>query len=397
MVRRAGTLGDGEYVVELRRLLGWFGEGHTTVLPFEFLGAAPEPLAAGVWGFVFPLKAVPFHDGMWVAEAAGDALRLLGGRILSVNGRPIERVMSDHAAAWPSENPAWAHTWGQQLLHYAGALHGLDVIRGGPEAPVTIDAIFPDGRVESAVVRPARGVAPERQRVARSLTDPERFALDAKGGNFTRALPNERALYVSIDDVSDVEGATFSQLTESILAGMKSKDVERIVVDLRRNGGGDNYLSEPLRHEIARSRFNRSGGLYVLIGPKTFSAAQNLANRLERETLAVFVGEPTGSAPNIVGDPELLVGDATGVTVMVAKARWFDGGPDDHRRWIFPDIFTPSIAADWVEGKDRALSAALADTAGGGFEFSGYARYFERDSQRADWRPFWRNEWGRKN
>jgi hypothetical protein len=176
-----------------------------------------------------------------------------------------------------------------------------------------------------------------------------------------------------------------------VLSGMRSKEVERVVVDLRRNGGGDNYLSEPLRHELARSRFNRPGGLYVLIGPKTFSAGQNLANRLERETLAIFVGEPTGSAPNLVGDPELLVGDVTGVTVMVAKTRWFDGGPDDRRRWIFPDIFTPSVAADWIEGKDRALSAALADTARGVDDFSGYARYFERDSQKVEWRPFWRS------
>jgi hypothetical protein len=36
----------------------------------------------------------------------------------------------------------------------------------------------------------------------------------------------------------------------------------------------------------------------ALTSPQTFSAAMNFATRLERETDALFVGEPTGGAPN---------------------------------------------------------------------------------------------------
>jgi hypothetical protein len=108
------------------------------------------------------------------------------------------------------------------------------------------------------------------------------------------------------------------------------------------------------RHEPARSRFNVPGGLCVLIGPATFSAAQNFANRLERECFATFVGEPSGSAPNLVGDSFFFTGEATGITAMVATLRWFDGGP------------------------------AVGDNS-----FASRARYFERESQKASWTPFW--------
>ena len=86
--------------------------------------------------------------------------------------------------------------------------------------------------------------------------------------------------------MGDVDGYAFEQLSVDTLAAIVPTSIARVVVDLRRNGGGDNYAGEALRHDLARSRFNRPGGLYVLTSPQTFSAAQNFANRLEREMFA---------------------------------------------------------------------------------------------------------------
>src|SRR5258706_80367 len=108
---QADAMGDGPYVIALRRLLSWFKEGHTTIVPFEFLSAVPAPLASGVWGLRFPLKAVPFHDGLWITEASAEARSLLGTRIRSIGHQPIERIMTDHVRSPPGWNPAWAHHW----------------------------------------------------------------------------------------------------------------------------------------------------------------------------------------------------------------------------------------------------------------------------------------------
>src|SRR6267143_154269 len=48
------------------------------------------------------------------------------------------------------------------------------------------------------------------------------------------------------------------------------------------------------------------GHLFVITGRLTFSAAMNLASRLEHETHATFVGEPTGSRPNHYGEAVTL-------------------------------------------------------------------------------------------
>ncbi|MFB3084243.1 MAG: hypothetical protein ACE1Z4_12465, partial [Gammaproteobacteria bacterium] len=64
-----------------------------------------------------------------------------------------------------------------------------------------------------------------------------------------------------------------------------------------------NFLVKPVIDGAVRSeKINEYGKLFVIIGRETFSACQNFVNRMERETNVLFVGEPTGSRPNFVGE-----------------------------------------------------------------------------------------------
>ena len=103
--------------------------------------------------------------------------------------------------------------------------------------------------------------------------------------------------------------------------------------------------------------------------------------------MATFIGEPTGSSPNMIGDPAQFVGGATGIVAIVGKLRWMNAGPQDGRRWIFPDVFLPVRFADWTSGRDAALETAMTHPGAGADDFTSRATYFNRDSQRAAWRP----------
>ena len=43
LVADADQLSDGAYFIRTRQALGWFKDGHTTLLPFEFTGGVPDP------------------------------------------------------------------------------------------------------------------------------------------------------------------------------------------------------------------------------------------------------------------------------------------------------------------------------------------------------------------
>ena len=391
LVGKVDSLNDGLYVAGLRKGLAWFRDGHTTLLPFEFLPAVPDALKGGSFGVSGGLRARAFDDGLWVVEAKDSATPLIGARITAINGVSDVELLRRLVAGWAGNNPAWAHRWAALLTSSAGTLQGLGVIGDSFAAPLEVKAIKA-GAPMTVVLPLGPGGNDGRTPLPRPLSPCETWAAEAKVGNYVRPLPDRKALYLSIDDMGDAEGMTFLDLSRSAFKAMDDPAIERLVIDLRRNGGGNNFLGEGLRKHTERSRFNRPGGLYVLTSPQTFSAAQNLANRLERETFAKFVGGPTGGAPNHYGDAKLLTGETTGVVAMVSTIPWFDSYPMDQLPWILPDLPVADSFADWAAGRDPALELALSHAGEGEAKDLSRARvfYYERDSQKADWKPFWR-------
>lgn len=388
--RRANTMDEATYVVETLRLLSWFRDGHT--------GVYIPALQSGAWSLRLPLGREVFYDGVYITRAKEEALPLLGGRVTHVGGVAIEGVIRRFAEIWPASSAAGAHYWAILLLSSPGFLHGLGIVNGPADTPITIDCVMPDGAAVSAAVRPRADGARDRQALAHEQSELARFAATQNydpqahpaedGRNFVWQRGN--VLYVSLDRMSDDDyGKPFPVFQEELCTALGHSGADRLIIDLRRNGGGDNMLCEPARRRIAHSTFNSPGGLYVLIAPHTFSAAQNLANRLERETFAIFVGEPSGGAPNHFGDARHFTERDDATPASVSTVRWMDSSPFDQRRWLMPDVLAPATFADFVSGRDAAFEAALTHRDDRAADETLLTTPWERASQAQSWRPFW--------
>jgi hypothetical protein len=78
------------------------------------------------------------------------------------------------------------------------------------------------------------------------------------------------------------------------------------------------------------------------------------------ETSAIFVGEPTGSRPNFIGERIDFELPYSKVQANAADLFWQTSWPDDHRTWIAPDIYTPPTFEAYRRNEDPALEAILA-------------------------------------
>ncbi|HEY8793391.1 MAG TPA: hypothetical protein VIM15_00490 [Gemmatimonadaceae bacterium] len=135
------------------------------------------------------------------------------------------------------------------------------------------------------------------------------------------------------------------------------------MLDLRQNGGGNNELLQPIIATFVRSPIAQTRGrFFVITGRLTQSAAQNFVNRLEMNTRAIFVGEPTGESPNMYGDPVRFVLPRTRMEVALSSLWWQDTGPNDDRDWTGPYLAARLTAADYRMGRDPALATILAWT-----------------------------------
>ena len=99
--------------------------------------------------------------------------------------------------------------------------------------------------------------------------------------------------------------------------------------------------------------------IFVITGRNTFSAAQNFINRVERLTNATFVGEPSSSSPNFVGEETDLLLPWSRLRGSISTRYWQDSDPWDERPWIAPDLAVELTVEQYLEGVDPVLERVL--------------------------------------
>ncbi len=211
--------------------------------------------------------------------------------------------------------------------------------------------VFADGLW---IVRATSAHADDASRVPLPLTR----SLPAPFG-FADLGDSAHTVFARIREIADAPaGERLAQFAARLFSHVDSVGSRRLILDLRANGGGNNYLNQPLVHGvIMRPVLDRPGGVFVIVDRGTFSAAVSLAADLERETHALFVGEPTGGAPNSFGDPAHVTLPASGLIVRISTLPWTGSDPRDPREFIAPDLPAMGTYADWLGHRDPALAA----------------------------------------
>jgi len=176
--------------------------------------------------------------------------------------------------------------------------------------------------------------------------------------NWFEYLPEQKALFIECKQVPDGEKETLKAFFERAYAEADARHAERLILDLRLNGGGDNTLLLPIVHGIIkRDVLNQKGHFFVITGRLTQSAAQNLLNLLEKHTNATFAGEPTGERPNHYGEPVPFELPHSRMRVNVSTLWWQDLDPRDTRDATTPQLAAPLSSADYAANRDPVLEA----------------------------------------
>jgi hypothetical protein len=352
---RLGELAPEQAATELMRiwaLLATERDGHQFALPLDTEG---EP--------VLPLKVYEFEEGVFVTAAMAPNENLAGSRLTAIGETPISEVLARIEPLLPRDGPATVSSFRPIYLLRAIVLRGLGIAGGGP-IPVTVDD---GGTARTVELEPVpaseflawspgftafHGLAPrDGLRHTQPATEPLTVEL----------LARERAVYVRYSQVQEVSS---DELDELSLLGAR-RDVDRVVVDLRQNPGGNNFTYPSVLEALADDAIDRPGRLVVLTDRVTFSAASNFATEVEQTTSALFAGEPMGGGLNFWNDVDFIAlpDFAVPMRVAVSTRYWQKSTPEDPRLTIQPELAVPVRAADYFAGRDALLEAVLAGEA----------------------------------
>jgi hypothetical protein len=108
----------------------------------------------------------------------------------------------------------------------------------------------------------------------------------------------DRTIYVRLAQLRGEGGDPVHAFLRRAMDSADSAGAQRLVVDLRSIAGSDARLLVPLiRGVVTRDRFAREGGLYVVVGPNSFSPRQNAATLLRQYAHPIFVEQPPPAGP----------------------------------------------------------------------------------------------------
>jgi hypothetical protein len=342
-------LSDDAIIVRLMTLTALVGDGHT--------GVAVQTMYTRPDGWdLYPISLMWLEDGWYVLGAMPDQADLLGARLIAIDGTPVD-------AAFEAVRPVVSHDNEMQLYNSAATylvtpavLDALGVVDG--VGPAVLDFETPFGESITREVTPVDPVSNRDAFVRLADTYPpgvEPLALQHPDDLYWYDyLPAERTIFFQYDACANMEGDPFTDFNARLFEFVDSHDVDRIVVDLRANSGGNSTVLDPFLDTLAE---HPDLDVVVLIGRQTFSSALMNAVQLDRAG-AVLVGEPTGGRPNHYGEIRRFTLPNSGIPVVYAT-RYFRMLDDADPPSLDPDIPAPPTIADKLTGHDAALTAAL--------------------------------------
>ena len=337
------------------------GDGHTNVAPTR------DPKI----GFrSYPVRLYLFPDGLRIRAAAREHADLAGARVVRIGKVSAEKACDAVRAIIGRDNEMDVKFFAPFLLAMPEVIHALGLIDDMESAPFTVEIRGVQRVVNLKPAGPAEMMAPETD--ASWLPRPDwvdardgaqrpapLWLKDPKNRFWFEYLPETRAVYVQFNQVGNKEDETVEAFAGRLFAFVEANPVDRFVLDLRLNRGGNGEFNRPLLLGILKSpKVDRKGRFFTIIGRSTWSAAQMLVNELERYTNVILVGEPTGGKVNSYGDSHRITLPNSGITVRVSTL-WWQGDERDRRPWTAPRVAADLTIEDYRRNVDPALNAAL--------------------------------------
>lgn len=341
----------------------------------------------------FPYLLTTFDDGGFVVQRDLSSLQKLpaGSRIVSVNGKSATEIYQRYARFFGGLDD-----WKKVMI--ASNIRKL-LYLDGVQSPFAVTAIAGSDTVHFTVPGYTKAQADSINGVLRASTAAAPFSL-----SFT----SENSAVMDFTSMNGNLLDSFARFLRRSFTEIKRRGAKGLVVDLRKNGGGDSGLGEMLLDYINKKPYRMAAGVRlrvskhtkawaallkaddpfkstedgtvkeskatpvqpkknplrftgpvaVLIGTGTFSSANMLANAIKDYKLATLIGESTAEPANDFGEIFQFMLPNTHIVARGAVKQFVRANGDDKDfSGIHPDIIVKENRS--TAGGDVVLREAL--------------------------------------
>ncbi|HKA00202.1 MAG TPA: hypothetical protein VKE70_27010 [Candidatus Solibacter sp.] len=345
-------LTDVEAMAGLARITAMVGDGHTNL----FLTQRNSTFR------MLPLQMRWFADGLFIIGAGPQYPRAVGARVVQIGDLPLQAAYDTAGALISHENDSWVREQSPNYLVNADLLRALKIAPSNASVTFVLEDAAGRFTLEVASLDPGT--------TAKLVSAPDPNAgFTALWRQHTDRyywftyVASSRTLYFAYNVCAEQSDLPFAQFNAQLWAAFDANPVERLVIDLRNNSGGNSAVLNPfLAAGIARGNRFVAVQPVVIIGRRTFSSG--IINAIQmRQGPVMLVGEASGGSPNSYGEVQTLVLPNSKLNVSYSTRYFsFPGYPDGP---LMPDVAVASYSSDYFARHDPFLAAAIAGTAAG--------------------------------
>ncbi|HTZ55884.1 MAG TPA: S41 family peptidase [Candidatus Acidoferrum sp.] len=356
-------------------------------------------------GFPDPLNNAPRLFPLRFALSPDNQLIVIGDRTNTIEiGSTIDSI--DNVTAASYRDTTLAAFGGQTAL-----LHRTRVSMAGAWSAT---ALFGTGPIFSVRWTSPDGTTHQSDLLA---TPPVRSAATSAFQPYTyRTLKNGSIGYIDYRSCEDLD--RFKTFLIDTFTSIKLNPIRALIIDIRRNGGGDSDLNNALWSYVTTKPFKQFGGIieksctrlkgeygpdkykaiygdeawdapngkiiefgtdpnadlihpgplalrysgpvYLLISAQTFSSAMSCALAARDYGLATIVGEETGEPVNSTGEIYTFTTPGIGLRAYLTTKVFLAPKPHPNDQGVVPDIPVTTTPSDIAAGRDPVLDKVFA-------------------------------------
>jgi uncharacterized protein (TIGR03437 family) len=345
------SLTDVEVIVRMSAIVALAHDGHTALS----FGAKVSTFR------LLPLQFFWFDDGLFIVGASTDYARAAGAKVLRIGNRSADEAYAALKPIISYENDIWARYQSPGYLRIADILQALGIANSNADVLFQLQdssgAVFTMDVATAGAGQPG-AIIPQPN--AATGFQPLYLQNSALNYWFTY-VESSRTLYFAYNVCEEMASLPFARFNDQLWAAFDSKPVDRLVIDLRNNGGGNSAVINPFlaSAEARAARFD-SARVVLVIGRHTFSSGVLAAITLHVGPVVAY-GEPTGGSPNSYGEVQSFTLPNSQLTVSYStKLFSFPSLPPGS---LAPDVQAPNLSSDYFARHDPFLAAVLADAA----------------------------------
>ena len=327
-----------------------------------------------------------FQDGLYVVRALAEHEQLIGGRVVEIDGQPIDTIISA-LNAYSGGTAGWRQTNSVILLESPELLHAAGLVDSSNGYTLTV--VDQSGATIQVKLSAQMPQAPENIPSPSTIKTLAAEAWPIEGDEWVHSLQVESddllplylhqmdqlhmwaqlqdgGGYVRLQEIIDAQDQSMETFFDENLRSLPDGSLRYLVVDLRANDGGDSTLfveiSKWLPNKVADD-----GHLYIMVGPETFSAAINVTGLLKYYggEKSIIIGSPMGGREQYWGErglPFILPNSGFQVSYATGYQDWANGC-DDHP-YCFTQFLKHGVAAGSL-APTQIIEPTYADYAAG--------------------------------